>query len=191
MQMPRFKGLSKTRPKKKKVLILEEAPEDGSKDEVDVAAAAEPSCSTDNKIEEVVHADPPNSPGKELRERASIRYDEAAIDMAEAGINMRKAEAKVARAERLNTERLKRWDAAQKREPPPDAVDELEKLHEYRYKLAMEYLSCAQATAAAYHAEARAHSCHLNVKTLEIDRLRRELRRYKRRECNRGSGGRK
>ena len=45
-------------PKKKNVVIAEEATKDGPADEVVVGAAAGPSCSTDTKDEEVVAVEP-------------------------------------------------------------------------------------------------------------------------------------
>ena len=169
------------RPKKKKVVLLEEEPEEllMSKDD-DTAKDEVPSASpTDvTKLEPEPQA-VPESPGKRQRLEAEDDYKFACEEASVAAVVLAEQKSKLLCAERLYQAKMKRWDAAERRKERPSAILQLERLYKSKIQLMEAQMATMAAQLVMEEADGAAFACHINVKTLEINRLRREVRRYK------------
>ena len=120
----------------------------------------------------------PNSPGKLLREEAKEIWKEAVADTVQYQQKLADALREEKMRQRLREAKWKRWNAAEKRKEPPSATLQLERA----YKMIIDRMEAERKVATARwlaaEADFEANACELNVKTLEINRLRRELRRY-------------
>lgn len=177
----RSKSIAMPRPKKKKVAAVEDGAENSLPTESNSAAATEASSSTDNKVEAEPARMPPESPGKQLRDAAAELEAQALLSMREADLNLKKAEAEWKLAQRLHEARQKRWDRADAQEPfVGSASAHLEKAWIISYKHALAELMYTEARRYALEHEAAVYATQMEVKDLEIARLRRLVRRYTR-----------
>ena len=121
----------------------------------------------------------PESPGKQQRLEAADDYKFACEEASVAAVVLAEQKSKQLCAEHLYQAKMKRWDAAERRKERPSAILQLEKL----YKSQIQVMEARMATMAAQlvmeEADGAAFACaSLNVKSLDINRLRREVRRY-------------
>ena len=167
------------RPKKKKVVLLEEEPEEllMSKDD-DTAKDEVPSPTDVTKLEPEPQA-VPESPGKRQRLEAEDDYKFACEEASVAAVVLAEQKSKFLCAERLYQAKMKRWDAAERRKERPSAILQLERLYKSKIQLMEAQMATMAAQLVMEEADGAAFACHINVKTLEINRLRREVRRYK------------
>ena len=165
--------------KKQKVVLVEEEAEEVGIIDGDEAVEVEHTSPTDIKELKPDSSGVPESPGKQLRAEAAEDLEFTLEQAAERRVELSMALADLAVHERLQEVRFKRWDAAERKKEKPSALAQLEKM----YKMQVADLKLrAKVTAARLAAEDASntyHMCLVNVKTLEINRLRRELRRYK------------
>ena len=118
----------------------------------------------------------PSSPGELKREYAQLLYDEACLDLDSAAEVAKRAREAERLAERLFEAKEKRLDAKPKRalkNPWGKVRRGYEALLE---RLEAKWMAELRACAAA-EAEASAHALLVEVKELEIARLKRQLRR--------------
>ena len=162
-----------TRAKKKKVALAETiaqesvVAEDGEIDQGEAAAV---------DTSQVEEGGVPSSPGELKREYAQLLYDEACLDLDSAAEVAKRAREAERLAERLFEAKEKRLDAKPKRalkNPWGKVRRGYEALLE---RLEAKWMAELRACAAAA-AEASAHALLVEVKNLEIARLKRQLRR--------------
>jgi len=180
MPFGKNKKLSAPRPKKKKVVLIVEEPEEAFEEEESEAAAANPSSTTDTKDSVISSLAVPESPGKLLREEASQLNDDAVHDMCEAENVAQEADTQLQIALRLYKVKMKRLDVYERKKSRYSPYTHLDRIYKARTELDSARLACSEGWRDAAEAEARAMATLVNVKTLEIARLKRELRRCKR-----------
>ena len=181
-QMPRQRGIGMRRPKKKKVELIDEEPEEPFEADGNEQAAVDPAPSTGNTEEAVESAMVPEPPGKARREQALIEHEAAGELFVEAELNYAKQLAACNRIGRLNAERLARFECGVKRAKPSRAWRWIEKWYKWQLEQCEALKALGNARAEVAEASELALTALANMKTLEIERLRRELRRYKRRD---------
>ena len=180
--MPRKLGLAKARPKKQKVVLIAEEPEEASEEQKIAAVASDLSATNDTKDSVTSSSAVLESPNKQLREEAADDYKFACEEASVAAVVLAEQKSKLLCAERLYQAKMKRWDAAERRKERPSAILQLEKLYKSKIQLMEARMATMAAQLVMEEADGAAFACHLNVKTLEINRLRREVRRYAK-EC--------
>ena len=185
MPFGKNKKLSGPRPKKKKFVRVEEEPEEVPSIEEDANGAEEHVAENDKENMGSSGSGArqacvgPDSPGKLQRAEAEADWRFALEAAAKSARQLMEAESEHRMRARLRAAKMKRWDAAERRKEKPSAVLQLERA----YKMQIDAIeAAAKVTAARCELEAAdgaAFACELNVKTLEINRLRRELRMYR------------
>jgi hypothetical protein len=165
--------------KKKKVVLVDEEAEDVGTNIFDEAVEEERTRSTDVIEQEPVSVDVPESPGKQKRAAAASDLEFALNAAAECRVELSMALADLEVHERLQQVKFKRWDAAEKKKERPSALSQLEKMYKMQLADLKVRAKVTEARLAAEDASNTYHMCLANVKTLEINRLWRELRRYK------------
>ena len=167
------------RPKKKKVVLLEEESEELPMAADDNGAEDGVPSPTDIKELELEPPAVPESPGKQQRLEAEDDYKFACEEASVAAVVLAEQKSKLLCAERLYQAKMKRWDAAERRKERPSAILQLERLYKSKIQLMEAQMATMAAQLVMEEADGAAFACHINVKTLEINRLRREVRRYK------------
>ena len=133
--------------------------------------------------------DPPESPGKRLRDEAAERTALAAGRLGMAETELRKAEAAFKREERLDEERTKRWWRAETAREPPSAVTQMDRAYRSQVRMLEARLKLTQATLRASEAESTLNQQLWLAEELESARLKRALRRYTRKSSVRSNAG--
>ena len=187
--MPRQgKGLS-YRAKKAKALPVAESRLDENLGGSSEMTAGEPSVAALTEQEEHTAVGPPELPGKRLRDEAAEATAEAFDEVNAAEVSLRKAEAVMARALRLSEERGRRWEAAERRDPPPSAYLQLERPYKSLLATADARLELEKARRLMAEAESEQNCCFWLEEQLENARLKRDLRWYTRKSSVRSSAG--
>lgn len=91
-------------------------------------------------------------------------------------VDVRMAEAKLRREERLDEERMKRWDAAERRDEPPPAYLQLERVYKSQVKLLEARLALSMAQTRAAEAREELKGCQLLQEQAAHAHVRDELR---------------
>ena len=149
------------RPKKTKVEALEDlgpaiiAASTGTTD------VEELSASTVAEQDGRTHKDSLEAEYKEERQELAAVTKLARAAVQKAAVDVRKAEAALRRERRLDEERGRRWDAAERRQEPPPAYLQLERAYKSQVKLLQARLELSQAQTRAAEAREEVKGCLL------------------------------
>ena len=120
-----------------------------------------------------------------LREEAEFLRAEAAHDMCEADKAARQAQTRFKLAMLLHDAKMRRIEAYERKKSRYKPFRHMERIYQAAEELSEARYEWSEAWRLAAEAECRSHATLTNVKTLEIARLKRELRR--RRRCKKST----
>jgi hypothetical protein len=122
------------RPKKAKVDHLELKRSESAATSPATTATEEASPSGSQELDLGTREASVSEESKVLRKKVNDLVRKARAAVAQAAVDRRKAEAELRHEERRKEERLKRWEAAERRPEPPPAYLQLERLYKSQVK---------------------------------------------------------
>ena len=177
------------RPKKKKIELVEEEPKE--LDESEETTCNDPAASSHEEVHAAeaetgacveTSADVPMTPIEREQVVAEAAYLAECEVFVEAEKQQKKADAAYDLAVRIAKAKMNRLEANVKRAAPTSAWKYIEKWYMWELEVAVARSKALMAPVIAAEQSERATRCLVNTKTLEINRLRRELRSLKKRK---------